>query len=187
MISRSRQFLVLATIAAGLIPATTVQAQYDRFTYGRQPPPLYPYERQADQPKASPMTAKPHTARRPRKSNDSAPIEELRRRHPIKRAVVRTRRIVREKPIVTETRRIVDDPPRVIERRRYVDRAPASARVGRPARIANPAPRATTDGGKTKGRVIHADAEVTILGPDRMIIRLFRKKSRGSERSARAD
>jgi hypothetical protein len=37
-----------------------------------------------------------------------------------------------------------------------------------------------------KQRVIHADAEVTILGPDRMNIRLFRK-GQGPKANARAD
>jgi hypothetical protein len=34
-------------------------------------------------------------------------------------------------------------------------------------------------------RVIHAEAEVTIIGPDRMSIRLFRK--RGGNANAKAD
>ena len=57
----------------------------------------------------------------------------------------------------------------------------------RVAKVDNPASRAKSDRGKKKERVIHADAEVTILGSDRMIIRLFRKDHRATERSARAD
>ena len=37
-----------------------------------------------------------------------------------------------------------------------------------------------------KGRVIRAEAEVTIIGPDRMSIRLFRKR-KGGDANARAE
>ena len=70
--------------------------------------------------------------------------------------IVRTRKIVHDKPLVIVTRRVVEDPPKVITRRHYVDDKPAGIRNVEP-------------------RVIHADAEITILGPDRMSIRLVRK------------
>ena len=63
---------------------------------------------------------------------------------------------MREKPLIIVTRRVVDDPTKVITRRHYVDDAPVGVRNVEP-------------------RVIHADAEITILGPDRMSIRLVRK------------
>jgi hypothetical protein len=96
-------------------------------------------------------------------------IEELRRKHVKKRdgKVINTTRVVREKPIVIERRRIVDDPPRVIERVRYEDGTPA-----RRDDLQTRGPRKSAE-----RRVIHAEAEVTILGPDRMSIRLFRKQN----------
>ena len=97
------------------------------------------------------------------------------------RTVIETRRVVRDRPVVIVHRRVVDDPPRVIERLHYVD-VPAgrglftSPPSGRGLLTAPPIERAAAptvfDGG---ARVIHADAEITILGPDRMSIRLVRK------------
>jgi hypothetical protein len=120
---------------------------------------------------------------RPTTHNDPALIEELRRREgkKVKRDVVNTTRIVREKPIVIEHQRVVEDPPRVIERRHYVDDQPKRRkRVATVESEVTPAP--AHDG---KARVIRAEAEVTILGPDRMTIRLFRR--RGSNAKAQAD
>ena len=71
--------------------------------------------------------------------------------------IVHTRKVVHDKPLVIVTRRVVEDPPKVITRRHYVDDPPPGARNEDP-------------------RVIHADAEITILGPDRMSIRLVRKQ-----------
>jgi hypothetical protein len=124
--------------------------------------------------------------RRARTHNDPALIEELRHRHTKKSdgKVINTVKIVREKPIVIERRRIVDDPPRVVERYRYED--------GRPAKRADvhlDEPRVDEPRDHKKGavrRVIHAEAEVTILGPDRMSIRLYRKQSGGGAQ-AQAD
>jgi hypothetical protein len=66
---------------------------------------------------------------------------------------------------------VVDDPPRVVERH-IVEDAPAPTTDHAPA-VERRKPRAgRTETGK---RVIQADAEITILGPDRMSIRLFRK------------
>lgn len=89
----------------------------------------------------------------------AAPAPLNRRRHAAKRRIAHTRKTQRDEPMVIETARASDQTPRAAARNRA----------------------------KGKGRVIHAEAEVTIFGPDRMIIRLYRKKSRGSERSVRAD
>jgi len=89
----------------------------------------------------------------------------LRNRSHAKGTVINTAKIVRDPPVVVETKRVVDDPPRVIVRRHIVEDAPARSRRAQPA----------ADDNDTKKRVIQADAEVTILGPDRMSIRLFRK------------
>ena len=50
-----------------------------------------------------------------------------------------------------------------------------AATAGRPAK------------GKAEKRVIRAEAEVTILGPDRMSIRLFRKRKGGADAKAEAE
>ena len=75
------------------------------------------------------------------------------------------RRSSYDKPVVVETTRVVDDPPKVIERRHYVDDTPPRgkkptvvAREGRQGRYAQR---------RASPRVIEADAEVTIIGPDR--------------------
>ncbi len=75
-----------------------------------------------------------------------------------------------------ETRRVVNDPPRIIERRTVVDDEAGTVETEQ-------APSSRDD---NKKRVIQADAEVTILGPDRMSIRLFRK-GQGPKANARAD
>lgn len=141
---------------------------------------------------------------RPRTHANRELIEELVKRHK-KRAgtvsteVVNTTRVVREKPVVIEHERVVDDPPRVIERRHITEDAPGRGlikhrrEVGREDVVIEPggAPAEKKRSAKAKRvlreartnepkesagkRVIRAEAEVTILGPDRMSIRLFRK------------
>jgi hypothetical protein len=157
----------------------------------------YPYVRSTNV--AAP---KPGRFDRPHNPVDRGLIEELRKRHSktergeteqgadSERAlrkpthhVINTTRIVHDTPVVRETRRYVDDPPRVIERRQVIDDATG---VIEPA----PAPVQSEAQGRRRGedkkRVIAADAEVTILGPDRMSIRLFRK-GQGPKANARAD
>lgn len=193
MNNRSRYLTALAVVAASMLPAAAAQAQYYGGTYA-QPAPLYPYARQGDQPyavevapntyviqRSAPARAHPHVGDhrasnptsdqsaiandRPHKPADRGLIEELRHRGQTKRTVINTTKIVRDPPVVIETKRIVNDPPRVIVRRHIVEDAPAQSRRTQPA----------ADDNDTKKRVIQADAEITILGPDRMSIRLFRK------------
>jgi hypothetical protein len=104
----------------------------------------------------------------------------------MKRTVFKTKKIVRDRPLVIVHKRYVDDPPRVIERpvvvddttRRNCDRGlmvhcdPAPAPV---VSVPAPAPFVRIGGEAGKKRVINAEAEITILGPDRMNIRLFRR------------
>ena len=208
--SQSRNFAVIAALVACSLLTTVAHAQY----YGgpSQPAPLYPhvaYGVQADQPyavevapntyvikrtapaRSYPYVRSQNTGRgiinkvpvpsagkfdRPPKSVDHALVEELRGRHQIKDAVINTTKIVRDPPIVRETRRYVEDPPRVIERRQVVDDEAGTVEPEKPA--------ARDD--INKKRVIQADAEVTILGPDRMSIRLFRK-GQGPKANARAN
>jgi hypothetical protein len=137
---------------------------------------------------------KPGRFDRPHKPVDHTLIDELRKRHgkseqgkteqansepavrrPAGRGVINTTKIVRDAPVVRETRRYVDDPPRIIERRQVVDDDTGAVETEQPPRRDD-----------NKKRVISADAEVTILGPDRMSIRLFRK-GQGPKANARAD
>ena len=122
MNKKPRCLLVLAVVAAGMLPATAAQAQYYGGTYA-QPPPLYPYAVQGDRPYAvevAPNTyviQRPAAARgypyvrgradnpapeqrapaldRPHKPADRALIEELRKRAQVKRTVINTTKIVR--------------------------------------------------------------------------------------------
>lgn len=80
-----------------------------------------------------------------------------------------------EKPIVIETSRVVHDPPRVVECFQYVDDPPLPPPPPRQRHVkSNPGAGLIGDG----RRVIHADAAVTIFGPDRMSIRLTLKSIR---------
>ena len=136
---------------------------------------------------------------RPHKPVDHALVQELRQRVqknsadqasaevPQKSTTnTSSTKIIRHTPVVRETRRYVDDPPRVIDRVTVDDSEETPNRglltqprggTQRNIDIAiqpdvEPAPRRGNDNAR---RVIAADAEVTILGPDRMTIRLFRK------------
>ena len=119
---------------------------------------------------------------------DPALVEELKERA-AKNPIPKKEIIVREKPIVVEHKRVVDDPPIVVQREHIIDEyhvksdrprglirnraeeAPVAAipPAAPPPSVIAPLP------GKGQ-RVIRAEAEVTILGPDRMSIRLFRKR-----------
>lgn len=207
MTCTSRILATLATCTVGLALSPAAQAQwYYAPRVPAAPPPLYPYELQRGQPyaievapntyviqrPAQPARAMPHVgpASRARREASARPkfdrkpepadpalIEELRKRK-IKREVVHTKKIVREKPVVIETTRVVDDPPRVVERYHFADDPPPPPEP--PRRHADHHDEPPPAGGK---RVIQADAEVTILGPDHMTIRLFRK---GGAANARA-
>lgn len=128
---------------------------------------------------------------RPHKPVDHALVNELRKRvqkkgdtdqasaEPAQKSTINKTRIVRHPPIVRETTRYVDDPPRVIDQITVDDseETPNRGLLTQPRRT----PRATGSvelppPSQDKGpRTISADAEVTILGPDRMTIKLFRK------------
>ena len=100
---------------------------------------------------------------------------------------INTSKVVREPPVVRETTRVVDDPPRVVERRHIVEDAVAPAHPKRRAQgaVAEAEGEQTPRADDVKARVIRAEAEITILGPDRMSIRLFRKRH-GAEPEAKA-
>ena len=212
MKNKSRMLAAFAAVAAAtLVPDASAHGQ----TYGTayvQPAPIYPYVVQQSNTYVVPQQGgyvvqqqhaypymhcvncgyRPHRARksvdayresapentsdaeRRHTRNDPALIEELRKRGhgKIEGKIIHTKKVVREKPIVVETKRYVDDPPRVIERHHVVEDEPRQ-------------PHGKRDTKGNEVRVIHAEAEVTILGPDRMSIRLFRK--RGGSANAKAD
>ena len=189
----SRNIAVLVFAAAGLQPAAA-QAQW--YSSVSNQPPLYPYAAPSNQPYAVQVAPNTYVIRRPddmqppqrrhkpvsaparsvtRSKVDRALVEELRNRPKvirpkIGRPVINTTQVVRGEPVVIETKRYVDDPPRIVER--YVDVN------GKPIGV-----KPVVDRPKGKDdvkRVISAEAEITILGPDRMNIRLFRKGHKAS-------
>ena len=181
MIDRPRKFVLLAIIAVGMLPVAAAHAHWDGLSYA-EPAPLYPYAVQ-EEPFAVELApniyAIPYRLRAYPYVHcldgcgRRAPIAQWRTHH-VKRNVINSTTIVHDAPVVIETERVVDDPPRVIERRHVVEDAPPDS--SRP-----PAVSGDRDAGKRAGRnasnrrVIQADAEVTIIEPDRMIIRLLRK------------
>lgn len=152
------------------------------------PARAYPYVRSQsnDRSAANPAPErKPPRFDRPPKPVDHALVDELRKRQQkIKGTVINTQKIVRHPPVVRETRRYVDDPPRVIERHVVEDEPAPSRRKRATVEERDSHKRASRD--DSKKRVIEADAEVTIIGPDRMSIRLFRK-GQGPKANARAE
>lgn len=178
------------------MPAT-VQAQ-SYAGNSAQPAPLYPYELQPGQSYAmdvAPGTnvihrrviARRHASElrrfdRPHGRYIPAPIVEMRQpagtRRVGKPILTGTRQIVHEAPVVIVHRRLVEHPPRVIVRRHFVEGAPRVEAV--PPRHALLTPGVKRRGVRTASgdekRVIHAEAEITILGSDRINIRLYRKR-----------
>jgi hypothetical protein len=177
--------------------------------YYVQPAPLYPYVAQQGQyvypqpqyaPRSYPYAQSPNvrSVTRDRAPRASAPthktdpvlVEELRHRGHKKKDVVVSeskkdieidkKRIVREKPVVRRHVRVVDDPPIVVQREISEQGQVLSEQRVPVAQAQVPASLPPPPAG---GRVIHAEAEVTILGPDRMSIRLYRK---GDGRDANA-
>jgi len=85
---------------------------------------------------------------------------------------------VREQPMVIEHERYVDEPPRVVEQQVITEEAPVRAGCNRGLFVqCNGGHRFIGQyGGEYGGqRVIDADAQITVIGPDRMTIELHRK------------
>lgn len=171
---------ILTVLIAMLGFAGAAQAQYvvqyaDPQGNAYRIEPLYPYAAQPqiiypEQPRAYPYVRSQRAAPKAQVVSKTDPVlvEELRKRASKKKIdkVI----VVREKPIVREHVRVVDDPPIIVDRHITEDQvAPVPHRVEVPP----------------TGRVIRAEAEVTILGPDRMSIRLFRKND-GRDANAKA-
>jgi hypothetical protein len=195
---------LIALAVAAVAFSGTAHAQYYV-----QPAPLYPYvvqqqpyvypQPQYAQPYPYVRTPQVRSVRRdnyaprasepPRKVSRTDPVlvEELRKRRHKKKDVVvvekkdkdveiDTKRVVREKPVVRKHVRVVDDPPIVVQRE-----ISEEGQVLSEQRVPTAQAQAPISG----GRVIHAEAEVTILGPDRMNIRLYRKND-GRDAQAKA-
>jgi hypothetical protein len=142
---------LLAVIAVALLPAAAAQAQW--YSPGsRQPPPLYPYAVQADKPRAVDAAPNASVSRRPATARLHRPHRKT------------------ERKLIEELRQRNKIQTTAIDTRRHVDDKKAAAKRGK---VADSARRQSGNDGKQ--RVIAADAEITILGPDRMSIRLFRK------------
>ena len=89
---------------------------------------------------------------------------------------------VREQPVVIEHEQYVDEPPRIVEQQVVSEEAPVRARCNRGLFVqCNGEYRAVGQyGGRYSGeygdqRVINADAQITVIGPNRMTIELRRK------------
>ena len=127
MIDRPRNLVLLAALAAGMLPAAAANAHCCRSSYA-EPAPLYPYAVPEEQPYAVELAPNIYA------------IPYRLRAYPYVHCLDGCGR---RAPVVIETERGIED---------------TGAR-----------------GENGKQRVIRAEAEVTILGPDRMNIRLFRK------------
>jgi hypothetical protein len=216
MSHQSRSFALFAFIAAALLPASAAQAQWYSTAPARQPQhhpyaahpnrpyavevgpntyairrPAgsrhYPYVHCANGCRHGARTARVyrHSAgHRPYRSNDHVLTEQLRQHRTVRHEMVGTEKVMRDRPVVIETERVDEGLPRHIDRRHHIEDAPRWAPAHSRRQQAEIKERITRD--DLKKRVIKADAEVTILGPDRMIIRLFRKGSRGGAARARA-
>ncbi len=84
---------------------------------------------------------------------------------------------VREEPVVIEHERYVDEPPRVIEQQAVTEEQPVRAGCNRGLFVRCNGRHAIGEYGGDYGsrRVINADAQITIIGPDRMSIELYRR------------
>jgi hypothetical protein len=210
--TRTHKIIAAAVLVAAGVSAANAQYYGAPYPQMAAPPPLYPYAVQPNPymqpyavPQAYPQRPPRQRAAKARASRtDPSLVAELRTNPRYKRHVVNKTIYVQGEPIIVEKKKYVDDPPRVIERRHYVDEAPAPKRHKRglivsedegiqqsdPLVIEGPAPakrkpkHKDADPTPSKPRVIRAEAEVTILGPDRMSIRLFRKRGTDANASA---
>ena len=138
MIDRPRKLVLLAVLAAGMLPAAAAQAHCCRSSYA-EPAPLYPYAVPEEQPYAVELAPNIYA------------LPYRLRAYPYVHCLDGCGR---RAPVVIETERGIED-------------------AGAPRE-------------NGKQRVIRAEAEVTIIGPDRMNIRLFRK-GQGSNTKSRAE
>ncbi len=185
--------LAVLAVAAAAMPASAQSViQYvDGQGYGYRTEPLYPYVVQPQYaPRAYPyVSSQPTGSVRSVSKVDPALVEELRKRRKVKASAdedtneakpdekkITKTIVVREKPVVRNTYRVVDNPPIIVQREISEDQVAEQPPQQLPGRAQELPP---------TGRIIRAEAEITILGPDRMNIRLFRKRD-GSDSNAEA-
>ncbi|MCW5693913.1 MAG: hypothetical protein KIT48_16265 [Pseudolabrys sp.] len=207
MLSRSK--IAVLVVTAAILVMGPAQAQYYSSVQQSPPPLYpYQQQPRAAQPYAIEVAPGTYVIQRPGEArahgrrvhrpapavrsqakavrkNDPRLIDELKQRAAgTKTSTINTTKIVRLKPKVVETTRYVDDPPRVVERYTVVDDANGEKKVvvdlpPHDRRGAGKNAGGRGDIGKNEKRVIQADAEITVLGPDRMTIQLYRKGERG--------
>jgi hypothetical protein len=143
--------ILLAVLATAANGQSVIQYSHSQ-GYGYHTEPLYPY---APPQRAATRIEKPQ-------------IESV-EKTPDQKKITKTI-IVRAKPIVRNTYRVVEHPPIVVQREVSEDQL---AEGGGQAQAV---PRAAQAAPFAGARTIRAEAEITILGPDRMSIRLYRKR-----------
>jgi hypothetical protein len=142
--------ILLAVLATAANGQSVIQYSHSP-GYGYHTEPLYPY---ASPQRAATRIEKPQ-------------IESV-EKTPGQKKITKTI-ILREKPIVRNTYRVVEHPPIVVQREVSEDQESG----GQAQAVPRAAPQAASFAG---ARTIRAEAEITILGPDRMSIRLYRKQ-----------
>jgi hypothetical protein len=174
--------LALAAVAARPAQAQQVIHYSDAQVYRAEP--LYPYVVQPAGRAYPYVSTQPAPVARPVAKVDPALVDELRKarkrkaspkaqeveaKAPLANKKITKTVVIREKPVVRKTYRVVDDPPIIVQREVSEDQIAL--------------PQGHAQGLPATGRTIRAEAEVTIIGPDRMSIRLFRKRD-GSDANA---
>ena len=182
---------VLATAAN----AQSVRQYSDGQGYGYRLEPLLPYatpQRSTARSETPRVATRASAPAQPVKKADPTLVAELRKKQKPKASAAadvtasidKTPKkftktvVVREKPIVRNTYRVVEHPPIVVQREISEDQlAESNGQV-------QGSPLAAPQGAPLGARTIRAEAEITILGPDRMSIRLFRRQD-GSDANAK--
>ena len=201
---KTTSLAISLALLAGAANAQTVIQYSDGQGYGYRTEPLYPYappQRGLMRPEKPRVETRASPDAQPTRKVDPALIAELRKKRkvaakpntkpapsadvtasieptPDKKKFTRTV-VVREKPIVRTNYRVVEHPPIVVQREVSEDQVEGGGH-------AQVAPRGVPQAAPLAGtRTIRAEAEITILGPDRMSIRLFRKQD-GGDANAKA-
>ena len=191
--------LAVLSTAAG---AQSIIQYSDSQGYGYRTEPLYPYA--PPQRGTSRVETRASAAAKPTSNVDPSLIEELRKKRkastkadtkpaatantkpkadvditasvdktPDQKKITKTI-VVREKPVVRNTYRVVEHPPIVVQREVGGDQVPEGGTNAQGSPLAPP--QGAQLGAPFAARTIRAEAEITILGPDRMSIRLFRRQ-----------
>jgi hypothetical protein len=189
---KTASLAISLAVLASAANAQSVISYSDSQGYGYRMEPLLPYA--PPQRGATRVETRASAAAKPASKVDPALIEELRKKRnantkpkagadvtasidktPDGKKFAKTK-VVREKPIVRTSYRVVEHPPIVVQREVSEDQLAEGGAQ----------PHAAPQGAPFARRTIRAEAEITILGPDRMSIRLFRKQD-GSDANAKIE